>query len=414
MSAVSELNINALIAGQRKGFSLEQDFYCSPEVFKRDMERLISRKWLLLDHVSRIPRKGDYFLYEIANDSIIIIREDENTINAFFNVCRHRGSKVCLEPEGNKKLLSCPYHAWTYGRDGALRPPRLMPADFDASLFGLHKCHVRLFHGLIFVCLSKGKSPDFDAEYGDFGPVLGFHGFEDAKIAAKRDYPNAVNWKLVVENFIECYHCATAHPEYCRVHPKDQLLAIGAGPGSGPPEALEKYQAIWDAWKAKAVGLGHPTPDVGRDEESIDMAQLVRLPINSRGFESETKDGKLGCKVLMGKFKECDHGETAFSFNPLGYILASNDFAMMARFTPRDAVNTDVQLSWLVHKDAEEAVDYDPDNLAWLWDVTIKQDKKITENNFAGIMSSRYQPGPYSTQEVRVATFIKWYLRNIS
>ena len=100
-------------------------------------------------------------------------------------------------------------------------------------------------------------------------------------------------------------------------------------------------------------------------------------------------------------------------FNPVSYILASNDVAMMARFTPRDALNTDVQLTWLVHKDAEEGVDYDMVNVAWVWDVTIKQDKIITEDNNAGIQSSRYQPGPYSTQEARVATFIRWYLNGI-
>ena len=87
---------------------------------------------------------------------------------------------------------------------------------------------------------------------------------------------------------------------------------------------------------------------------------------------------------------------------------------MMARFTPRDAGNTDVQLSWLVHKDAVEGVDYDPDELAWVWDVTIRQDKQITVDNQAGIRSSRYQPGPYSEHERRVATFIRWYLRSLA
>ncbi|MBJ89228.1 MAG: hypothetical protein CMO98_05130 [Woeseia sp.] len=402
-----------LIARQRKGYSLEQDFYCSEEIFQQDIKRVISQKWLLVDHVSRIPEKGDYFLFEIANESIIIIRQNENTINGFFNVCRHRGSLICLQPEGNKKLLSCPYHAWTYGLDGALRQPPLMPADFDKSKFGLQKCHIKVCYGLIFVCLSNDSPPEFDKEYEEFAEVLDFHGLKDAKIAVKRDYPTAANWKLVVENFIECYHCAAAHPEYTHVHPKDQLLAMGAGPGSGPPDALKKYQATWDAWKEKAETLGHPTPEVIRDEASIDMAQLARLPINDRNFEAETKDGKRACNILMGQFNECDHGETAIQFNPIGYILASNDVAMMVRFTPRDATNTDVQFTWLVDGNAKETIDYDPDNVAWLWDVTTKQDKIIIENNFSGILSSRYRPGPYSTQEARVSTFIKWYLKEL-
>ena len=414
MSAVLTSDLDRMIANYQDGYSLEQTFYVSPEIFGHDMDKLISQRWLLVDHVSRIPSKGDYFLFDVGDESIIIIRQTDRQVNAFFNVCRHRGSRICMEQQGNKGLLSCPYHAWTYNLNGELRQPRLMSDNFDKSQFGLHKCHVKIFHGLIFVCLFKDTPPDFDGEFAEFDEMLDFHGFADAKVAVKRDYPNQCNWKLVVENFIECYHCAPAHAEYCSVHPEDQLLALGAGPGSGPPEAMKKYQPIVDKWAANAKAMGHPVPEIEHDEKSLHLAQLARLPINDRNFESETRDGKPGCLKLMGKFKQCDQGETAFVFNPISYLLAFNDFAMMARFTPRDTVNTDVQLSWLVHKDAEEGVDYDPDNLAWVWDVTIKQDKRITENNNAGILSSRYQPGPYSTQEGRVATFVRWYLNSIN
>lgn len=413
MGTAANIDINKLLADYQEGYSLEQPFYVSPEIFQRDMDKLISERWLLVDHVSRIPSAGDYFLFDIAGESIIIIRESESQVNAFFNVCRHRGSRVCLEQTGNKKLLVCPYHAWSYELSGELRPPRLMPADFDRAQYGLHPCHVTVRHGLVFVCLSRNTPPDFDQEYAGFEETLDFHGFANAKIAVKNDYPNACNWKLVVENFIECYHCAPAHAEYCSVHPEDQLLALGAGPGSGPPGALEAYEAQWQEWKDRTVSLGHPLPEIEASAESANFAQLARLPINDKDFESETRDGKRACNLLMGKFKQCDGGETAFAFNPLGFILASNDFAMMARFTPRDAVNTDVQLSWLVHEDAVEGKDYDPEHLTWVWDTTIKQDKKITEDNNAGILSSRYEPGRYSEYESLVVDFANWYIRQI-
>ena len=414
MSSVLKLDIDSLVANQREGYSLEQPFYQSAEIFQRDMDRLVSQRWLLVDHESRIPNKGDYFLFEIGNESIIIIRESEDKVNAFFNVCRHRGSRICLEHQGNKGLLTCPYHAWVYDLEGKLRPPRLMPEGFDHTRFNLHPCHARVFHGMIFVCLSKDTPPDFDSEFAEYNEIMDFHGFKDAKIAVKRDYPNACNWKLVVENFIECYHCAPAHAEYCAVHPEDQLLALGAGPGSGPAAALEAYEGQWNEWKEKTRALGHPLPEIEGDENTLHLQQLSRLPINDKGFKSETRDGTPGCSKLMGKFNDWDEGESAIVFNPVSYILAFNDFAMMTRFTPRDAVNTDVQMSWLVHKDAVEGVDYDPDNIAWVWDVTIKQDKKITEDNNAGIASSRYQPGPYSEHESMVMTFIKWYLKSIT
>ena len=408
------IDIESLIHAHTDGYSLEQDFYLAPEIFDHDMSQVLSRRWLLVDHESRIPSTGDYFLFEVGAESIIIIRDKERQVNAFFNVCRHRGSRICFDLEGNRSRLTCPYHAWTYTLEGELRQPPLMPSNFDKSEFSLHTCHTRVFHGLIFICLTDDKPPDFDREFGEFSDILDFHGFSQAKIAVKRDYPNACNWKLVVENFVECYHCGPAHKEYCSVHPKDQLLALGAGPGSGPAEALKAYQPTWDAWKENAERLGHPLPEFENDEHSLHMSQLSRIPINDKSFDSETRDGSLGCKKLMGQFKECDQGETAIVFNPVSYILASNDFAMMARFTPRDVVNTDVQLSWLVHEDAEAGEDYDPDNIAWLWDTTIIQDKKITENNHAGVLSSRYQPGRYSTQESMVVQFIRWYLNAIS
>ena len=411
---LSSKNINDLINTRQDGFSLERPFYEDDEIFKRDMEKLVGERWVLADHASRIPNVGDYFLFEIGKESIIVIRSATSKIEAFFNVCRHRGSQLCSEAQGNKKRLTCPYHAWTYQLDGTLRPPPQMPQEFDPSQFSLHACHIKEFNGFIFLCLSKGSPPDFEEEYGNFSETLNFHGFKNAKVAARRQYPNACNWKLVVENFLECYHCAPAHAEYCSVHSRDQLLALGAGPGSGSEAAVAKYQPIVDAWNAKAKSLGHPTSMIDRDENSLDMAQLVRLPVNDRDYQSETKDGTPASKILMGQFKACDNGITSISFNPLGYVLASNDFAMVARFTPRTATETDIEVLWLVDETAVEGEDYDVENLMWVWDVTIKQDKIITEANYAGIKSSRYQPGPYSTQEARVETFIKWYINGIS
>jgi len=403
-----------LISRQRIGFTLEQAFTCSDELFHRDIDRLISQKWLLVDHISRIPEKGCYFLFEIAGESILIIRADDNTVNAFFNVCRHRGSRICQDREGKKNILVCPYHAWSYGLDGSLRDARLMPADFNKKAYGLHPCHIQVYHGLIFICLSQGSPPDFNSEFAAYDPMLDFHGFEDARIAVKRNYPTAANWKLVVENFIECYHCGPAHPEYCAVHPEDQILAIGAGPGSGPEHAVSKYNDARLAWLEKVKAMGHPSTEIHEDENTANMGHAYRFLINDRNFQSETRDGQLASKKLMGNFKECDGGQTVFSFNPLGYLLASNDHVMMIRFTPRETMLTDVEINWLVHKDAEEVTDYDPENLAWFWDVTTKQDQFIAENNQTGIRSSRYQPGRYSEHEARVVMFLKWYLKQIA
>lgn len=410
------LNVRRLVDKDlsQPDFSMEQAFYSHPQIHDLDIKAVFKKQWIMVDHVSRIPERGQYFLFEIANESIIIVRENEDTVNAFYNVCRHRGSRVCLEKEGKRKLLMCPYHAWSYGLDGSLKAASTMPETFDKTQYNLHPCHVKVFEGLIFINLSDETPPDFDATYGDFRPFAQQQGLDRAKIAVKRNYPNGANWKLVVENFIECYHCAPAHSEYCSVHPADKRLAFGAGPGSGPADAVEKYQVKLDAWEAKTKAMGHLVGVVDGGEDSLGMHQAARFPINDRDWQSETLDGSLACKKLMGTFKECDGGQTALAFNPFSFVLACNDFAVLLRWTPRDALNTDVELTWLVDQDAEEGVDYDPDAVANVWDITIKQDKKITEDNQAGILSERYIPGPYSLQEARNISFKRWYLNQLS
>jgi hypothetical protein len=130
---------------------------------------------------------------------------------------------------------------------------RLMPADFAKKDNGLHRCHIRVFHGFIFINLSDEAPPDFDAAFADLDPYLDFHGFADAKIAHAASYPTTANWKLIVENFVECYHCAPAHPEFCSMHPPEALIAFGAGPSSGPADAVEKYLPVVKAWEATAA-----------------------------------------------------------------------------------------------------------------------------------------------------------------
>lgn len=393
--------------------SMAQAFYSDSRVHELDMESVFKKQWIMVDHISRIPEKGQYFLFEIGKESIIVVREDENTVNAFYNVCRHRGSRVCLEKEGRKNLLVCPYHAWSYSLDGSLKAARTMPETFDKADYSLHACHVKVFQGLIFINLSECTPPDFDEIYTPLSSYAEQQGLGRAKIAVKNNYPTNANWKLVVENFIECYHCAPAHAEYCSVHPADKLMAFGAGPGSGPDDAVNKYQVKLDNWEEKAKSLGHLVGVVDGGEDSLGLHQAARFPINDRGWLSETLDGSAACKKLMGSFKDFDGGQTALAFNPFGFVLACNDFAVMLRWTPRGSLATDVELTWLVDQDAVEGVDYNPADISNVWDVTIKQDKRITEDNQAGVLSDRYTPGPYSIQEARNVSFKRWYLNQL-
>ena len=397
--------LSRLAADTQLGYSLNRRFYCDDAVFAADMEQVVSRKWIVAGHVDRVRNKGDYFLFKIGDESIIIVRSDASTINAFYNVCRHRGSLICTKPQGRVARLTCGYHAWSYGLDGALLAARLMPADFSKQDNGLQRCHVRVFYGFIFINLSDQEPVDFDAAFADLSPYLDFHGFADAKIAHSQSYPTTANWKLIVENFVECYHCAPAHPEFCSMHPPEALIAFGAGPSSGPADAVQKYLPTVKAWEARAARLGRPIGTVDDGPESSHLRLLLQRTIRE-GYESETPDGK-PASSLMGKRLGFDQGRMYLSFSPFTQVVATNDFAVLFLFTPRSTMHTDVDLYWLVDAKATEV---DIQRMIWGWDETSKQDKEITENNQAGILSKHYRPGRYSEHERRVVTFQQWYL----
>ena len=386
------------------GYSLDRELYCGAAVFDADMERVIGRKWLVAGHVDRVRHKGDYFLFKVGQESIIVIRSDDATIRAYYNVCRHRGSLICTEPQGRVARLTCPYHAWTYGLDGALLAARLMPADFSKKDNALNRCHVREFQGFIFVNLSDDEPVGFDASFADLAPYLDFHGFADAKIAFSKSYPTSANWKLIVENFVECYHCGPAHPEFCSMHPPEALIAFGAGPSSGPPEAVQKYLPALQAWERRAAELGRPIGTVDDGPDSSHLRLLLQRTIRE-GYDSETQDGR-PASTLMGKRSAFDQGRMYLSFSPFTQLVATNDFAVLFLFTPRGPLQTDVDLYWLVDRNADRV---DIDKMIWGWDRTTLQDKEITENNQTGILSKRYRPGRYSEHERRVVTFHQWY-----
>jgi phenylpropionate dioxygenase-like ring-hydroxylating dioxygenase large terminal subunit len=396
-----------LAANVRAGYSLPQDFYASEAVFKADFDTVISQKWIVAGHVSRIPNKGDYFLFKIGGEQIIVIRENADSVRAFFNVCRHRGSTICQAESGNAPRLVCPYHAWTFGLDGRLISARLMPEDFDKAANGLHACHIRVFYGLIFINMSEGDPVDFDATFGDMGPILDYHGIADARVAHSGSYPTTANWKLVVENFFECYHCVPSHPEFCSMHAADTLVAVGAGPSSGPADAIASFAPNLKAWENSASALGRPIGTIDEPPTSSHLRLLMQR-MNKPGWAAETQDGTAPAP-LMGKRNSPDGGRMHLSFSPFSQIVADDHFVILFQFTPRSALASDVEMIWLVDGRATEA-EVDIDKMIWGYHATTTQDKIITENNQAGIMSSRYRPGRYSEQEGSVIKFQQWYL----
>lgn len=219
-SAAQLSYLSSLLDSRQPGHSLPSSFYLDPLTHAYDLRYMWSRSWLFAGYSCQLPRAGDYFTYDgIGNDSIIIIRskgeqgEEGSTIRAFHNSCRHRGSRIVASTKGetkHTKRLVCPYHQWSYDREGNLLHARDMDPSFDKTLNGLHEVHAEEVAGLIFISLTpKHERPlfDFAPARALIEPQLRPHQLGSrAKIAHSANYVINANWKLVYENNRECYH----------------------------------------------------------------------------------------------------------------------------------------------------------------------------------------------------------------
>ena len=401
-------NLKNLIKKQKSNYTLDQEFYVDDYIFNLDIKNIFSKQWVFVGHTSRIPKYGDFFLFNIGKESIIIIRDKDNKIYAHYNVCRHRGSHICLEESGNKKLLVCPYHAWSYNLDGSIKSARLMNDNFNKEEWSLNKCNLKIFEGLIFINLSD-KPNDFNEFIAPTKKFIELHGLSNAKIAHRQMYPTNGNWKLTLDNFHECYHCQPAHPEYCKVHDKEYIIAYGAGSNTGP--SSKKFDKILQNWNEKVKKMGHVTGEYSESEFNDNSRCAESTPLKE-GMFTETKSGKPVSK-LMGDFKEYDCGYTSVGTSPFNSLLMCNDFATLFTFIPVSSLHTQVELMWLVHKDAEEGKDYNLEEMTWMWDLTTIADKKIIENNQKGVLSKKYVPGPLSEMEKGLEKFKSWYLKHL-
>jgi phenylpropionate dioxygenase-like ring-hydroxylating dioxygenase large terminal subunit len=400
MQYLNGQEIQQLIDRQEPWRALEQRFYCDPEIYQREIDRVLLRSWLYAGHISEIPNTGDYMLLEFAGESVIIIRAADEEIYALVNVCRHRGSRICFEKSGNEKRLTCRYHGWTYGLDGVLRAAAHMPETFDKTGIGLKRLHLRVFQGMIFVNFAD-KPGNFDLIDEELGPRIAPYGLDRARVAHRESYPIRANWKLAVENYKECYHCAPSHPEYSRAH----ALAM--------PDKMyaDEYRELLK--RGVSCGLSdaefnHSYEDSG--EFGTDRA-FERYPLMRRHVTGSEDGQQLA--PLLGSIRGFDRGASDFKVGPLLYALAYCDHVVLYRFLPTSIDESDCDITWLVHEDAVEGRDYDLEKLTWLWDVTTKADKRIIEANHQGVMSRYFVPGPLSTMEGATNRWNLWYLEAI-
>src|SRR5258706_1783822 len=351
--------------------TLPQRYFVSREIFTEEQERIFSMQWVCAGHQNQIPEAGDYFVQEIAGESLIILRDQGTQIRGFYNVCRHRGTRLC-EPKSGKLhgTIQCPYHAWTYGLSGGLvGAPHMDKVDgFDKASNSLHSVNLALWEGFIFINLAVDPRPPETV----FAPLAGkFTHWNLPKLrSAKRiEYDVRANWKLIFENYSECYHCPLVHPALSKLTPYD----------SAENDLIEG-------------------PFLGGV-----------LPI-TKGY-SLTMSGD-ACAVPVGDIKEDEyHRVFYYSIFPNMLLSMHPDYVMVHQLWPRSPDRVTIFCDWLFHPGAFGRPDFHPDDAIAFWDMTNRQDWYVCELGQEGIASLVYQPARYSPRESIPAAWDREYLR---
>ncbi|ASJ61378.1 aromatic ring-hydroxylating dioxygenase subunit alpha [Sinorhizobium meliloti] len=394
---VNPTSIHQLLARRASGFSLEQPFYVSPEIYALDLEHIFYREWLYAVPACQLARSGSYVTLRVGAYEVIIVRSRDGEVRAFHNSCRHRGSLICKARQGQVAKLVCPYHQWTYELDGKLIWANDMGPDFDASKYGLKPVNLRNLDGLIYICLSD-TPPDFQTFAQLARPYLEVHDLKDAKVAFTSTIIEKGNWKLVWENNRECYHCSSNHPALCRSFPLDPEVAGVQADGG----VSKKLQAHFDRCEA----AGTPAQFVLAGDGQY---RLARMPLQEKAL-SYTMDGEAAVSRHLGRVAPPDAGTLLMFHYPSTWNHFLPDHSLTFRVMPISPTETEVTTTWLVHKDAVEGVDYDLKRLTEVWIATNDEDREIVETNQQGILSPAYVPGPYSPgQESGVMQFVDWY-----
>jgi Rieske 2Fe-2S family protein len=352
--------------------TLDRECFVSPEIFALEHERIFFTSWLLAGHVSQLQKPGDYFLYELENESVIVLRDQAGTIRAFHNHCRHRGSRLCREAQGTiGNALVCPYHAWSYSLDGTLRnvPAMSEVPGFTAADYPLHGVALHEWEGFIFLNFAKQPLPFEQALPGLAGRFKQWQ-TSQLRAADRRVYDVDANWKMFVHNFSECYHCPLAHPQLNKLTPfRNSENDLDDGPVLGGP--------MWMSNRDGSMTLG---------------GERCAAPFE--GLSAEERARVYYYTLFPSTF---------LSFHP--------DYVMAHRMLPLAIDKTRIVCEWYFHPDAMAQPGFDPSPAVDFWDMTNRQDWDLCVNAFRGVVSRAWQAGPYSELESQLAAFDRQYVK---
>ena len=368
----------AVIENPASFTTLPREFYLDGPLFEAELARIWYGKWMFLAHVSELPEPGDFVVRPMLGESVLVVRTASGELAALLNVCRHRGARIVDAACGRLKRFVCPYHQWTYDLEGRLVGAPSMPDGeaVDYASLGLYRLPLEIWGGLVFGCLGETAPAPLGPEIERLAPRLAEYEPERMRVAATRTYDCAANWKVMLENYLECYHCSASHPEFCVT--ADLRLRSG-----------EDYI-----------------------EQALDPHPYWGMDIALRaGAQSASLTGESLCRVpLAGGPAAAGRSRTFGDWAAGAVLYFYPDHAMVHELLPVSGAATQFRLTWFVHEDAEDG-DFDVDDLVHVWDATTRQDVALIERAQDGLRSRRYRPGPLSAKhEPYIRSSLSLYL----
>ena len=359
-------DLRAALAPFGQSRMLPREAYVDPAVFAWE-KRTIFSGWQCVGHAVDLEGVGAQRAVGSGENGILLVRSDDARVRAFANVCRHRGHELlACGATAKRRAIVCPYHAWSYKLDGELRKaPRFDSGDdFDPGQFGLAELRLVNWHGYLFVDPS-GEDADFDAHVAGLEEIVGPYRPEDLTIVDRHSYELNTNWKVIAENYQECYHCNAIHPELSRISP----------PTSG--ESIELPGTWMGGWMS-----------------IIDGAETMSLTGQSGGIPIEgLSEHELRTVMYLVGF-------------PNLLVSLHPDYVMTHLMTPLAVDRTHVQCTWAFPKQAVETPEFDPSYAVDFWDLTNRQDWGACESVQRGLSSPLARPGPLAPEEKGVYQFV--------
>jgi Rieske 2Fe-2S family protein len=393
------------------GYSLEAPLYTSREAFDLDLRAIFTEHWLFVACEAELPEPGDFVTVDVGASSVVVVRDDDEQVRAFHNVCRHRGSRILDDQRGCVGNLVCPYHHWTYGVDGNLLHAENQPAGFDRSRFGLKPVHARSVAGLVFICLADEPPADFDDVVARIEPYLAPYELGRTKVAHQVDIVEAGNWKLVMENNRECYHC-DGHPELLSAY----FPLHGYTAEDVPPRlrrVWERYEKASTDLAAACVRQHFPRDAIRELDDRPTGFMIAHAPLDGAG-KSYTAGGESVCRKRLGSIADDRFGDLHLHMQPNSWFHLLADHAVVFSVLPVAPDKSFLRTTWLVRADAVEGEDYDVATLAHVWSATNAQDSAFVARAQRGVSDPSYAPGPYSRVEGDVDAFVSWYVSRVA